>query len=174
MKVDAGGSSRGEQALEKIKQVRQSREVVDVNQETIKIVVFELSGSCYAFYGSHVKEIFQQCQLSWLPGLPPHLPGLVNIRGDIEAVVDLKKLLDIEQGAEGLTQMLMMVADGAFRTGVLVDQVHDVFDLLTDSIKPPLSGLNGNARELVSGEFDYHGKLVALIDLSKLAAKLRL
>jgi purine-binding chemotaxis protein CheW len=174
MNVDTSTGSSSEQVLEKIRQVRQSREVVDVNQETTKVVIFELSGVSYAVYGCHVREIIQQCQIAWLPGLPAHLPGLVNIRGDIESVVDLKQLLGIEQGKDRQTQMLVMVADGSFRTGLLVDQVHDVLDLLVSSIKAPLSSLNGNARELVSGEFDYRDDLVALLDIARLAAKVRL
>lgn len=166
-------SLKSEKILESIKKAQRSKEVVDVDQEMVKVVIFESSGARYAFYGSDVKEIIQQSQVSWVPGLPPHLPGLINVRGDIESVVDLQQFLG-GTAATAETSMVIMVARGDFRTGVLVDFIFDVMDILVSTIKPPLTTLHGTARELVSGEFDCDGRPVTLLDTEKLAAKIRL
>lgn len=166
-------ASKSETVLESIKKAQRSREVVDVDQETAKVVIFESSGARYAFPGSHVGEIIQQSPISWVPGLPAYLPGLINVRGDIESVVDLRHFL----GGNGATEagpMVIMVAHGDFRTGILVEAVFDVVDILVSSIKPPLATLHGTVRDLVAGEFEYDGRPTTLLDTERLAAKIRL
>lgn len=164
---------KSEKVLESIKQAQRSKEIVDVDQEMVKIVVFESCGARYGFYGSDIKEIIQQSQISWVPGLPEYLPGLINVRGDIESVVDLHHFLGGD-GAAGDTSVIAMVVRDDFRSGVLVDAIIDVLDILTNEITPPLATLQGAARELVCGEFQYENTPVTLLDAEKLAAKIRL
>lgn len=164
---------KSEKVLESIKQAQRSKEIVDVDQEMVKVVIFESCGARYGFYGGDIKEIIQQSQISWVPGLPEYLPGLINVRGDIESVVDLHHFLGGD-GAAGEKPVVAMVVRDNFRSGVLVDAIVDVMDLLVSEIKPPLATLQGAARELVCGEFEHGGKLVTLLDTEKLAAKIRL
>ncbi len=164
---------KSEKVLESIKQAQRSKEVVDVDQEMTKVVIFESCGARYGFYGADIKEIIQQSQISWVPGLPEYLPGLINVRGDIESVVDLHHFLGGD-GAAGEKPVVAMVVRDDFRSGVLVDAIVDVLDILISEIKPPLATLQGAARELVCGEFQYGDTLVTLLDSEKLAAKIRI
>lgn len=164
---------KSEKVLESIKLAQRSKEIVDVDQEMVKIVIFESCGARYGFYGGDIKEIIQQSQISWVPGLPEYLPGLINVRGDIESVVDLHHFLG-GHGSAGEKSVVAMVVRDDFRSGVLVDAIVDVLDILASEIKPPLATLQGAARELVCGEFEYGGKQVSLLDSEKLAAKIRI
>lgn len=164
---------KSEKVLESIRRAQRSKEVVDVDQEMVKIVIFEACGARYGFYGSDIREILQQSQISWVPGLPEYLPGLINVRGDIESVVDLHYFLG-GGGAAAEKSVVAMVVRDDFRSGVLVDAIVDVLDILASEIRPPLATLQGAARELVCGEFDHQGRLVTLLDAEKLAAKIRL
>lgn len=164
---------KSEKVLESVKHAQRSKEIVDVDQEMVKIVIFEACGARYGFYGSDIKEILQQSQISWVPGLPEYLPGLINVRGDIESVVDLHYFLG-GNGVAGEKSVVAMVVRDEFRSGVLVDAIVDVLDILASEIRPPLATLQGAARELVCGEFDHQGQLVTLLDTEKLAAKIRL
>lgn len=164
---------KSEVVLESIKQAQRSKEIIDVDQKMAKVVIFESCGACYGFYGADIKEIIQQGQISWVPGLPEYLPGLINVRGDIESVVDLHHFLG-GHSATGEKPVVAMVVRDDFRSGVLVDAIVDVMDILLSEIKPPLATLQGTARELVCGEFEYESKLVTLLDTEKLAAKIRI
>ncbi len=164
---------KSEKVLESIKQAQRSKEIVDVDQDMVKIVIFESCGACYGFYGADIKEIIQQSQISWVPGLPEYLPGLINVRGDIESVVDLHHFLGGDAATDEKPVIAMVVRDD-FRSGVLVDAIVDVLDILVSEIKPPLATLQGAARELVCGEFQYGDKPVTLLDSEKLASKIRI
>lgn len=164
---------KSERILETIRQAQRSKEVVDVDTEMVKVVVFLSGGIRYGFYGSDVREILPSCTISWVPGLPGFLPGLINIRGDIESVIDLSQVLG-NTAVDAEKCQVAMVVRGGFRSGVLIDSIDDVMDIPVSAIKPPLTTLNGAARDLVAGEIEHDGLLIALLDTEKLAAKVRL
>lgn len=164
--------AKSEKIVEIIKKTQGLKDVVDVDQETVKVVIFKLSKNCFAFYGKDVKEIIGQYQLSWVPGLPGYLPGLLNIRGEIASAVSLQYLLESSEAPAG--SMVVMVANENFRTGVIVDEVCDVIDIPVTSIVQPLTTLSGMAKELVAEVFAYKDSQVLLLDLAKLEAKVRL
>ena len=88
---------KSELILDGLKNRQRSREIVDVEQERVKMVIFRSDASRYAFYGSDVREILPACEISWVPGLPDYLPGLINVRGDIESVVNIGHFLGEEK-----------------------------------------------------------------------------
>lgn len=164
---------KSERVLASIRQIQRSKEVVDVELELVKVVVFVSGGVLYGLYGSDVREILPACAISWVPGLPAFLPGLINIRGDIEAVIDLSQIL-LHEAQDSNQCQIAMVVKGNFRSGVLIDSIEDVMDVPVNAIKPPLATLSGAARDLVAGEIELSGNLIALLDTEKLAAKVRL
>lgn len=165
--------SKSDRILESIKQSQRSKKIVDVEMELVKVVVFLSGGIRYCFYGSDIKEILPPMPVSWVPGLPGYLPGLINIRGDIESVIDLGAVLG-NRTVDISKCMIAMLSRNFFRSGVLIDSIEDVIDIPVSSIKPPLTTLNGAARDLVSGEIEIDGNFLILLDADKLAAKVRL
>ncbi|MBJ6727135.1 chemotaxis protein CheW [Geomesophilobacter sediminis] len=164
---------KSDRMLEIVKQTRQAEQIVDVELETVKIVVFLCGGKRYAFYGSDIREILPAGVISWVPGLPSYLPGLINLRGDIESVLDLAHFLDTPHSSPAAPMVAMAVKNG-FRSGILVDEIDDVTDIPVSAINPPLATLSGAVRDLVLGEIEHQGQLINLLDLEKLAAKIAL
>lgn len=164
---------KSELILDELKLRQRSREIVDVEEERVKVVIFTCCGDRYAFYGGEVREFLPNCEISWVPGLPEYLPGLINVRGDIESVIDMAPFLGAGK-KEGRTGLIAMAVRDDFRSGVMIDSIEDVVDVPVNDIKPPLATLNGAARELVLGELDYGGGLVTLLDLGKFGAKFSL
>ncbi|GAM09101.1 chemotaxis protein CheW [Geobacter sp. OR-1] len=164
---------KSEQILCDIKRRHNSKEVIDVEEQRVKVVVFISGGNRYAFYGSDIREILTSCEIAWVPGLPEFLPGLINVRGDIESVIDIHYFLG-EGKADPHKSLIAMAVRGDFRSGVMIDSIEDVVDIPLSEVKAPLSTLNGAARDLVIGEIDHGGKMVSLLDIDKLAARVSL
>lgn len=164
---------KSEQIVEELKRRQRTKEVIDVEEERVKVVIFTCGAGRYAFYGADVREFLPGCEISWVPGLPDYLPGLINIRGDIESVVEIRHFLGEPAGARGTGLIAMAVRDD-FRTGVMIDSIQDVVDIPRSAIHPPLATLDGAARDLVVGSVDYGGATVSLLDVGKLAAKISL
>jgi purine-binding chemotaxis protein CheW len=148
-----------------------AKETLDVQEKQIKVVIFTSGRNRYAFYGRDIKEILPPCPISWVPGLPDYLPGLINVRGDIESVVDIRPFLGEEKSGTD-DCLIALTGREDFRSGILIDTVEDVVDIPISTIKPPLSTLGGAARDLAIGEVEHAGTAATLLDIGKLAAKI--
>lgn len=164
---------KSDELLDEVKRSLHEKEIVDVEEECVKIVVFSSGGNRYAFYGCDIREILPPREIFWVPSLPAGLPGLINVRGDIESVIDIGHFLG--GTLTDVAKCLIAIAErGTFRSGILIDAVEDVLDLPISSIKPPLSSLGGFVRELAAGEIELGGGTVTLLNIDTLAAKVTL
>jgi purine-binding chemotaxis protein CheW len=158
-----------ERIQDELKRRQRTKEVVDVEEERVKVVIFLCGANLFAFYGRDIREILPSFEISWVPCLPDYLPGLINVRGDIESVIDLRYFLGEEMADNG-KQLVAMAVQGDFHSGVMIDAIKDVVDIPLSSIHPPLATLGGAARDLVIGEIEYGDETITLLDIGKLAA----
>ena len=154
--------------LEEIRKRNSRRSVVDVEEEKIKIVAFSQGGYDFAFHGSDIKEILNRSDITYVPGTPEFILGVINVRGDIESVIDILKLFGLDPAQAGTGRLIALAGKDGMRSGILMDMVEDVVDIPANSIRPPLSTLNGRIREVVSGEVICNGKSFILLDTGKL------
>ncbi|MFH0730181.1 MAG: chemotaxis protein CheW [Pseudomonadota bacterium] len=164
---------KSERILRELQRRDTAKETLDVQEEQVKVVIFTSGRNRYAFYGRDIKEILPPCPISWVPGLPDYLPGLINVRGDIESVVDIRHFLGEEKTGSG-DCLIALTGRVDFRSGVLIDTVEDVVDIPLSAIKPPLSTLGGAVGDMAIGELEHGGKAATLLDIGKLAAKISL
>lgn len=164
---------KSELILSDLKRRRSAKEVVDVEEELVKVVIFICGENRYAFYGTDIREILPSCDISWVPSLPDYLPGLINVRGDIESVIDIRHFLGEDRNDHG-NRLIAMAACGDFHSGIMIDSIEEVIDIPVSTIHPPLSTLNGAARDLVIGGIEYGGETVSLLDVGKLGALITL
>ncbi|HXE96425.1 MAG TPA: chemotaxis protein CheW [Dongiaceae bacterium] len=171
--ADSEEQLKSELILGELKKRQRTKEVVDVEEERVKVVIFMCGVNLYAFYGRDVREILPSCAISWVPSLPEYLPGLINVRGDIESVINLRHFLG-EEKDDHCKCLIAMAVRGDFHSGILIDSIEDVVDIPLSTILPPLATLNGAARDLVIGEIEYGGETISLLDIGKLAALIAL
>lgn len=164
----------GARLLEEVKANRLNPDVVEVPEEWVKIVLFRAGSGRYAFYGHDIREILSGNEIHWVPGLPAFLPGLINVRGDIESVIDIQCLLGEARDAASGPGLIAMAVSRTFRSGIMVDAVEDVVDIPVSSIQPPLITLAEGMRDLVAGQIQLDKSLIPLLDLEKLQARVTL
>lgn len=164
---------KSERILQEISRQGTAKATANVEEEMSKVVIFISGKNRYALYGRNIKEILPPTPISWIPGLPEYLPGLINVRGDIESVIDISHFLGEEESPLERKLIAMAEVDG-FRSGIMIDEVLDVVDVPLSDIKPPLTTLSGVVRDLVIGEIEHGGKAVTFLDIGKLAAKIAL
>jgi purine-binding chemotaxis protein CheW len=152
---------------------RETREkIVDVEEETIKMVIFALLEGTYAFNGREVKEILPLLPVYYVPGSPEFIPGVINIRGDIESVININRFLGLPDSVPSPKSRIAIVDMGGVRSGVIVDAVEDVIDIPASFVKPPLLTLNKTVREYVAGELMYQDRNVTILDMGKIFGRL--
>lgn len=162
-----------DQILEEIRKRKSCTETVEVEEEKAELVIFILNGDHYAFYGSDIREILPYQEIAFVPGCPDSILGIINVRGDIESVVNLHKIMSLGETQVTKNSRIIIAQKEGIRSGILVDSVEDVINVPVGILKRPLSTLEKGIREVaIGGETIYGGKYVTLLDLSKIFAKI--
>ena len=158
--------------LEKIGRRREREMLVGGEEEKTKVVIFSLHGDLYAFSGESIKELLPPLPVYSVPGTPDFIPGVINVRGQIESVLNINRFLGLSDSKGSQSGRIALAEKDGIRSGVLVDSVEDVADIPVNSIKPPLNILSTAIKEFVSGEFVYHDKLIIMLDIGRIFRKI--
>lgn len=114
--------------------------------ETEKYLIFLTSGLKFGVNAEQVVEIITNYNVTRLPIVPPFVRGVINLRGLIIPVLDIRMRLGKEPSQEGSPAVVLNV-EGT-QLGILVDFVDQMVDIPTENILPvPVR----NAQKLVSG-----------------------
>lgn len=108
--------------------------------DRLPVIEFCIGRERFAIESRWVKEVFVLPRLVRVPCAPPFVAGVVNLRGAILSVVDLRKVLGLaEEGGE--LDNVLRLSDGPMEFGVLAERVDGAREVLRDSLSPPLSTL---------------------------------
>ena len=113
--------------------------------QTEKYLLFQSGGLLFGVPAENVVEIITNHVITWVPLLPDHVRGVINLRGQILPILDIRRLLS--QGDQE-SACIIILQTGDEQVGILVDYVEKMVDVDTSTILPvpPRS-----AQELVSG-----------------------
>jgi purine-binding chemotaxis protein CheW len=117
----------------------------------IEIVEFVLAHEKYGIESSYVREIHTLRELAPVPCTPPFVRGIVNVRGQIVSVIDIKKFFDLPE--RGLTDLnkVIIIHDATMEFGILADAILGVRMLSVEAIQAPLPTLTGIRSEYLRG-----------------------
>jgi purine-binding chemotaxis protein CheW len=121
------------------------------DDEQVQVVEFQLAYERYAIETRWMREVVALRDLTPLPGAPAFVAGLVNVRGRVVSVVDLKAFFDLP--AKGLPDLnrVLVIADETLEFGLLVDAVLGVARIPADQIQPALPTLTGVRERYLRG-----------------------
>lgn len=140
------------------------REIVNVDEPSFKVVVFEVGGECFALRGGSVAEILPYGGVFPVPGCPAEIEGAINVRGDIESVLRLGAMLGLQDAPAGRHTSILLAHTNAMRSGLRVEQVLDVMDVAEKVIEPPPAVVPEAIRQVATGTFRYRDRACTLLD----------
>jgi purine-binding chemotaxis protein CheW len=119
--------------------------------DTLTIVAFRLAHEHYGIETAAVREVLPLQALTPLPGTPPFVLGIINVRGEILSVLDLKKFFDLpERGLTDLNTVIVLQSE-KMTFGILADAIFDVRTVSRQTLQPPLPTLTGIRAEYLKG-----------------------
>lgn len=134
--------------------------------EARQFVTFVVEGRNYGIPIGAVREIIRWTQVTPLPSQPVHSRGVLNLRGTIVPVHDLRARLSGRLTDAAETHVIVIATVGEQTLGILVDSVSDILDITCDALKAPPTGVDVTvAQALVSTQDD---RLVTILNLSGL------
>ena len=139
----------------------------EADDDYIEVVEFVLAYEKYAVETRHVREIYPLEHLTALPCTPAFVLGIVNVRGEILSVIDLKKFFDLpEKGLTDLNKVIVLKSEN-MRFGILADAVVGAGRVRVDDIQPSLPTLTGVREAYLKG---VTAERAVILDVEKLLA----
>lgn len=148
----------------------QPRESSD-RAETIPLLEFRLARERYAVETRYVHEVHPLRELTPLPGTPPFLRGIVNLRGRIVAVLDLKGFFDLPETGFTDLHRIVVVRGNDMEVGLLADVVVGVQELPVERMQPSLPTLTGIRAQYLMGVTD---ERLVVLDVARILADPRI
>ena len=130
-------------------------------------LTYRLGGEEYGVDIQKVQEI-RSCETpTRIPGAPAYVKGVVNLRGVIVPIVDLRMKLGCERADYNPFTVVIVLAVHKRVVGVVVDSVSDVLDLQAEAIKPPPELAAGSC-DFVTGIASVAERMLMLVDMDQL------
>ncbi len=141
--------------------------------ERMSIGVFSLGRELFGAPLHLVQEFTDLKNPTIVPCTPDHIAGLMNLRGEILTVVDLRRFLGLPASARTRGDKVIVVRERELYAGVLADELHDIIEVrLADLLDPPPAppGAGG----FVQGACAFGDRLISILRLSELLQDERL
>ncbi len=124
------------------------------------------------FFGvdvQHVQEVLRAQPMTRVPRAPDVIEGLINLRGQIVAAIDMRRRLKLAPRPADAAPMNMVIRaeDGA--VSLLVDEIGDVLDVDSAAWERAPESLDAHARDLIRGVYKLDGRLLLVLDTEKAA-----
>ena len=138
-------------------------------RQELQVVGFYLGDDEYAIYIHKVREIYAMTEIRKVPKAPQFVEGVINLRGTIVPIIDLRKRFDLDSNESTHTAKILIVELGKNLIGMIVDNVSEVMRFYSDEIEkaPPMFSANISS-QYVQGVAKLDNKLIILLDIEKL------
>lgn len=133
----------GKNVLEQVRRAQQNRlapETIDSPQQ--QYLTFRLNKEWYALNVYQLVEVLPPPRITRVPSVPDHILGVMNFRGEVLSIIDLKKFFGFPRNEYTTDQAIVVVEQGEVRTGLLVDEIGDLIGLALEDLseEPMLAG----------------------------------
>ena len=128
---------------------------------------FFLDGHVFGTPVPKVQEVIQYQEMTRVPLAPDVISGMINLRGQIVAAIDLRRRLGLPNRPTGQLPMNVVVRTNDGAVSLLVDEIGDVIEVEESTLESPPETLQGFAREVVKGVYKLSGRLLLALDIDR-------
>lgn len=133
--------------------------------KNLQLVVFSMAREHYGVSIESVHEIVKVPDITEVPDAPGYLVGVINLRGKIVPVVDLRRRLRL-QGIDRTKSSRVLITENDGRlVGLLVDAVSEVLKVPPDAVEAPPEMIASVGVEYITGVVKMESRLIILLDL---------
>lgn len=137
-------------------------------EETDLFVLLSINTEKYGICAKHIREIVRREKITYIPNAPDRIAGLINLRGEIISIIDLREDLNISGDKEvdsSTEKAIIIIQWESHSVGLLVDQVIGISELPTSHIEEPLLTLDKIKGEHIAGEIRIDDDIYGLLDV---------
>jgi len=140
----------------------------DQSNENRQYITFIANGQEFAANIMTIREIRGWTDTTALPHVPDYVRGVINLRGNVLPVIDLKARLGLGMTEASVKHVIIVVNAGTRTTGILVDAVSDIITLNSTQVQPPPDVMRDDEDSYVDGIAVLEGRMVTLLEMTTL------
>jgi purine-binding chemotaxis protein CheW len=151
--------------------------VDSIRDRAQSFVVFRLGGEGYALEVMRVQEVLDMQTLTDVPGGPKFLLGVINLRGKVVPVYDLRMPFGLARDTKATRAPCVLIVESTVGnetlvTGLLVDRVSDVLEFTPEEVQPPPQLGLGKASPFVRGLIRHQDGFLLVMDVDRVFSTL--
>lgn len=135
------------------------------SSQEIQLVAFKLGREEYGVDILQVQEIKKMTDITRVPHTPDYIKGVINLRGSVLPVLDLKKRLDLSEQEYTEDTRIIIVKLEDIAVGMIVDAVSEVMAIHQEDIETPQAAVGGVSTMYLSGVGKLENRLLILLNL---------
>jgi purine-binding chemotaxis protein CheW len=140
-----------------------------MNRE-LHIVGFQVGRETYGVPITSLHEIVRVPEITAVPDAPEYIEGVINLRGKIVSVIDLRKRFGLEHVAPARQNRILVLEHRGRLSGLIVDAASEVIKIPAADVEPSPAIFQESGLNCVTGLGKYEGRLIVLLDMAKLLA----
>lgn len=144
------------------------RHLLRDSAKTHKFVTMRLENQLFGINVESVHDVLRPQKLTAVPLASREVAGLINLRGRIVTVIDMRTLMGLPPKAQKSGYMEIVIGYGDEQYSLIVDLVDEVMDLPESNFEPAPSTLNQKWLSLSSGVYRLKDELLVVLDLTSL------
>ncbi len=134
----------------------------------IQVVGFRIGREDFGVAISAIHEIVRMMEVTQVPDAPDYIEGVINLRGRIIPVVDLRKRFGQREISRNKKNRIVVAEINGRQVGLMVDSASEVLKIPPDQIEAPPNVFGDNEVNYVTGVGKLGGRLVIMVDLTKI------
>lgn len=131
----------------------------------LQLATFYLGEMFLGLEIDQVQEINRCLDVTTVPHAPAWVRGVINLRGDVVTVIDLRSVLGLERGTVTQDSRNLIVHVSGELVGLCVDRISDIITIASDDVIPPPPNLGTLDERFFSGVFMTENDIVAVLNL---------
>jgi purine-binding chemotaxis protein CheW len=152
-------------------------DVIDVMpEEELRVCLFSMGEDLYAIPVEMLTEIIISQKIFPVPTTPPHVLGVINLRGNIVPIADIRSALSLPR--QSTPGQIAIIKQGAVILGIVVDNVSEVIAVPEHSVLPIPADAGGEAGKsrsrFLKGIIQREGGVAALLDVKRIFEEIKL
>ena len=136
--------------------------------QMMKVIVFELLDKEYAIPVEYVMSIEKVPYITRVPGVEPFVMGVINLKGTITPIIDLRSRFGLEQKEHDLSTRIIIVSYNQVEVGLIVDTAKDVLEFTEDLIEPQPKVVGIQEMDFINGVAKVDKRLLILVKLERI------
>ncbi len=143
-------------------------EQVQLDEEIYQMVSFILNNEEFGVDILKVQEIIKMVELTRVPNAPDFVEGVINLRGRIVPVIDLRKRFGLPSGEVDKNTRIVIASVNDLVVGFLVDKVREVLRVPKSVIEPPPDLTTSIHTDYITGVAKLEDRLLIILDLERI------